>query len=96
MTSDVRRKIMWEEAVKYSPLTTPGCPYKLGPLIKGSTNLFKGLFNEKIHIALKKYEAEDKDTIEYQRNWEFLSSPENRHPNLIRYFGYAVDDKLCK
>lgn len=87
--------------IKLSPeLLIPKSSYTKGEKISsegcfsgsGSCLLFEGTFNEKIPIALKRYEAID-ETIStaYQRDLELLSSPENRHPNFIRYFGFAED-----
>lgn len=75
-------------------LSTPKPLYRLEKLMKscdGKPPLFQGLFNE-VPIALKQYLASDKNLKEYQRNFELLSSPENRHPNFIRYFG-NVEEK---
>lgn len=74
------------------PILAPTSPYQLTELIRsdGKIFLYKGLFNEKIPIALKRYQsADEKISTAYKRDLEFLSSPENRHPNFIRYFGYA-------
>ena len=74
----------------YKPISAKDSAYQLGKNIEGSSNLFKGIFNQKIPIALKRYKAKDKDSKEYKRNLKLLSLPENRHPNLIRYFGQTV------
>lgn len=64
---------------------------------QSSSLVFKGLFNEKIPIALKRYQkvGEEKETeVKIKRDLEFLSSAENRHPSLIRYFGNGTDDEF--
>ncbi len=60
--------------------------------------LFKGLLNETIDIALKRYQevasvkkGDENILTEIQRNLKVLSSDKNKHPNLIRYFGHATD-----
>jgi len=73
--------------------------YKLGDQIqsegKQSALVFKGLFNGTIPIALKRYQKENATTIkQVKQDLDVLSSPENRHPNFIRYFGYATDDNF--
>jgi len=84
-----------EEESWYEKLLAQDFAYQLGAQIKGSSNLFKGLFNKKIPIALKQYEKNDKDSKDYKRNLELLSSPQNSHPNMIRYFGHA-EKKMVK
>ena len=73
--------------------------YKLSDQIqsddKHSALVFKGLFNGTIPIALKRYQKENASTIkQVQQDLAVLSSPENRHPNFIRYFGYTTDDNF--
>lgn len=60
-------------------------------LANKSALVFKGLFNKSIPIALKRYqEAEFKVTgSKAEKDFQFLSSAENRHPNIIRFFGKA-------
>ena len=63
---------------------------------EGSTDgatVFRGYFNGTIPIALKRYQTFDQKIIKaVQRDLEVLSSPDNRHPNFIRYFGHAKDN----
>jgi len=71
--------------------------YKLDDQIKSESNhgtlVFKGHFNGTIPIALKRYQKVDENTIkEVQKDLDVLSSPENRHPNFIRYYGHTSDD----
>lgn len=77
-------------------LSTLESPYKLGEQLpsKGSSLLFKGIFNDKIPIVFKRYQISDQNSNDYQRDLTLLSSPENRHPNFIRYFGHAVDSEF--
>jgi len=68
--------------------------YKLGDQIKSEENhgtlVFKGLFNETIPIALKRYQKVDENAFkEVQKDLDILASPKNRHPNLIRYYGHT-------
>ena len=63
---------------------------------QGNALVYKALFNKSINIALKRYQGnEEPIALQYRRDLEVLSSPENRHPNFIRYFGHAEekDDK---
>ncbi len=61
--------------------------------IKGSiaplkATVFKGFFNGTTPIALKRYQiGDEKIAIRAKRDLEFLSSPDKRHENIIRYFG---------
>lgn len=73
--------------------------YKLGDQIKSEGNrgtlVFKGLFNGTIPIALKRYQKFDGNTIkDVQNDLDILTSPENRHPNFIRYYGHTTDDNF--
>ena len=73
--------------------------YKLSDQIQSddthSALVFKGLFNGTIPIALKRYQKVAENIIdEVQKDLDVLSSPENRHPNFIRYFGHTSDDNF--
>ncbi len=52
--------------------------------------VFKGYFNGTTPIALKRYLLQD-EKIKKQAEMDmlFLSSPDKRHDNIIRYFGSA-------
>lgn len=66
---------------------------------QGGALVYKGLFNKSIQIALKRYQCNEESMAkEYESDLEILSSPGNRHPNFIRYFGHAEekDDKGVK
>ena len=60
--------------------------------VRGSntTRVFKGYFMGHIPIAVKVYPISDKQKIEErQKDFEILYSPENKHRNLILYYGHA-------
>jgi len=59
--------------------------------VRGSSNrVFKGYFMGHIPIAVKVYPISDKQKIEErQKDFEILYSPENKHRNLILYYGHA-------
>ncbi len=106
---DKERSVMKVEAIcTFTYKTVDQIKYSWGSGQSGSL-IFKGLFNERIPIALKRYQKvseEKKDKVEVERELsgenkvqvkrelEFLSSAKNRHPNLIRYFGNATDDNF--
>lgn len=59
--------------------------------------VYKGYFNGTIHIALKRYpkiNVNEEIIKSIERDLEVHSSPDNRHPNFIRYFGSAEDDQF--
>lgn len=59
--------------------------------------VYKGYFNGTIPIALKRYQkiSVDEEIIKsIKRDLDVHSSPDNRHPNFIRYFGSAEDDQF--
>ena len=55
-----------------------------------SALVFRGYLNKTIPIVIKRYQKENAKHVE--QDVDVLSSPENRHPNFIRYFGCASDD----
>lgn len=58
----------------------------------GTSNVlvYKGYFNGTTPIALKRYQLSDKESKKQaETDLLFLSSPEKRHDNIIRYFGSA-------
>ena len=74
--------------------------YKLGDKINSEDNhgtlVFKGLFDETIPIALKRYQKVNENTTKgVQKDLDILASPnKNRHPNLIRYYGRTTDENF--
>ena len=52
--------------------------------------VFKGFFNGTTPIALKRYQLQDEEIKKQaEKDLLFLSSPDKRHENIIRYFGSA-------
>lgn len=66
----------------------------------GNALVYKGLFNNSIPIALKRYLSEDfavdGQGSKAEKDFKFLSSANNRHPNIIRFFGKvdSVDNQF--
>ncbi len=60
--------------------------------------VFKGRFNRNISAAVKRYQKTkdrhgEESTMWFKETMEFFVDPEKRHPNLIRYYGSAEDEK---
>lgn len=67
--------------------------YKNQPIRAGG-RVFKGYFIGHMPIAAKVYPLNQKEIIKKrQKDFEFLYSPENKHKNLILYYGHASIEK---
>lgn len=58
--------------------------------------VYRGKFNGIIPVAIKAYmkAGDDEEFHCMKRNFQFISSENNRHTNLIRYYGEAEDVHL--
>ncbi len=72
--------------------------YTRDEVLRGASQnvlVFKGYFNGTTPIALKRYQLQDEEIKKRaEMDWLFLSSPDKRHENIIRYFGSANASNL--